>query len=149
METNELDALIDVKKCLSNIPLNRQSVDYINVCFEIDAILYRRCDHKLYFDSIDIDVERTENICYCEKCYLTFNVEFFRDLLLFSLNEKKRDQWKIITNEGIYDLYDIYVLQNQLCFQIEITRNYNGARKYNLHEILGCRADEDIVYLNP
>lgn len=149
METNELETLIEAKKLLSNVPFNRQSVDYINICFEIDSILYRRCNHKICFDSIDIDVERSENICYCENCYLTFTVEFFRDFLLFCLDENKRDQWKVITNEGIYDLYDIYVLRNQLCFQLELKSNYNETRKYSLHEIIGCRADECIVYLNP
>ncbi len=148
MESNELDTLITVRNTLSNIPINRQSVEYMNICFEIDAILYKRCEHKILFDTIDIDIEHSKHIWYCDKCFLTFNVEFFRDFLLFTLDEKKRDQWKVITNKGIFDIYDIYVLNNQLCFQICCYHDFNECHKYNLQEILNCRADDSIVYIN-
>lgn len=148
MELNELDTLITVRNTLSNIPVNRQSVEYMNICFEINTILYKRCDHNIIFDTIDVNVEQSKPICYCDKCFLTLNVEFFRDFLLYSLNETKRDQWKVITGKGIFDIYDIYVSNNQLCFQIGVYVNFNECHKYNLQEILNCRADDTIVYLN-
>ena len=148
MELNELDTLITVRNTLSNIPVNRQSVEYMNICFEINTILYKRCDHNIIFDTIDVNVEQSKPICYCDKCLLTLNVEFFRDFLLYSLNETKRDQWKVITGKGIFDIYDIYVSNNQLCFQIGVYVNFNECHKYNLQEILNCRADDTLVYLN-
>ena len=69
-------------------------------------------------------------------------------VLLFTLDEKKRDQWKVISNKGIFDIYDIYVLNNQLCFQICCYHDFNECHKYNLQEILNCRADDSIVYIN-
>ena len=37
-----------------------------------DKLLYE-CNHNWIRDHIDIDVERTEMVKYCDKCHLTYN----------------------------------------------------------------------------
>jgi len=148
MNVNELDTLIHAKQVLDNIPCGCRTVEYVNICFEINCVIHRRCQHNIIFDEVDVDVEKSESICYCDKCYFTFNIDFFRDYLLYLLDNSKRDQWKIITNKGIYDLYDIYVLRNQICFQINSVSNMNNVCAYYLKDILNCHADDSIVYIN-
>ena len=150
MEYTELDLLIVVKNTLSNIHIDYQSVEYENIVFNIDCAIHRRCEHNIINDTIDIDVEKTQNICYCDKCYITFTITFFRDYLLYSLNQDKRDQWKIITNDGVFDLIDIYCQNDKLCFQTWCLgwTNPSNIIKFSLKDILNCNADDSIVYIN-
>ena len=149
MELTELDALIQAKEKLSNVPLDKQSVEYENINFKINCLIHKKCDHNIVFDNIDIDIDRSETICYCMECYLTFNVYFIKDFILSTLNHSKRDIWKIITPDGIFDLTDIYVKNNWLYFQLW-NPGYNSpinTIKFTLKDILNCAADDTNVYL--
>lgn len=150
MEYTELDLLIQAKETLSCIPVLKQSVEYENVSFKINCVIHKRCSHDIVFDNIDIDIERCETICFCNKCGLTFTVHFFKDYILSTLAENKKDQWKIITRDGIYDLIDVYVKNNWLHFQIWCPdwNNPSNVIKFTLKDILNCTADETIIYLN-
>ncbi len=150
MELTELDALIQAKQTLSCIPILKQSVEYENIIFKINCVIYKRCNHDIVFDNIDIDIEKCETICFCNNCELTFTAHFFKDYLLSTLDENKKDQWKVITRDGIYDLIDIYVKNNWLYFQIWSPgfNNPSGIIKFTLKDILNCNADESIIYLN-
>tara|TARA_Y100000816_G_C26023802_1_gene535734 strand:+ start:275 stop:730 length:456 start_codon:yes stop_codon:yes gene_type:complete len=149
MELTELDALIQAKEKLSNVPLDKQSVEYENINFKINCLIHKKCDHNIVFDNIDIDIDRSETICYCTECYLTFNVYFIKDFILSTLNHSKRDIWKIITPDGIFDLTDIYVKNNWLYFQLW-NPGYNSpinTIKFTLKDVLNCAADNTNVYL--
>jgi hypothetical protein len=37
----------------------------------IENRIKNRCEHEWVKDTIDIDIERTQNICYCVKCEVT------------------------------------------------------------------------------
>ena len=147
MEYTELDLLIVAKNALSNKLIDYQTVEYENIVFNIDCAIHRRCEHNIINDTIDIDVEKTQNVCYCDKCYLTFTITFFRDYLLCSLNQDKRDQWKIITNDGVFDLIDIYCQNDMLYFQTWCS-GWTHIIKFSLKDILNCNADDSIVYIN-
>tara|TARA_B100000424_G_scaffold267969_1_gene261835 strand:- start:384 stop:839 length:456 start_codon:yes stop_codon:yes gene_type:complete len=150
MEFTELDLLIQAKETLSCIPINKQSVEYENVNFNINSVIHKRCNHDIVFDNIDIDIERCETICYCTKCSLTFTVQFIKDYMLSTLDHDKREQWKIITNNGIFDLVDIYVKDNWLHFQIWCPgwNNPSNTIKFNLKDVLHSTADKTIIYIN-
>mgnify|MGYP001328979740 CR=1 FL=1 len=150
MEFNELDVLIKVKETLSCIPIDKQSVEYENINFKINCLIHKKCNHDIVFDNIDIDIEKSELICYCTKCYLTFSVRFIKDYIFSVLDQFKRDQWKIITPDGIFDLIDIYVKNNWLYFQIWCPGwdNPSNTIKFTLKDVLYFSADKTIVYMN-
>ena len=150
MEYTELDLLVVAKNTLSNIHIDLQSVEYENIIFDINCAIHRKCEHNIINDTIDIDVEKTQNIYYCDKCYITFTTSFIKDYLLKYLDQNKRDQWKIITNEGIFDLLDIYCQNDMICFQIWSFgwANSSNILKFSLKNILNCNVDSSIVYVN-
>ena len=150
MEFTELDILIKVKETLSCIPIDKQSVEYENINFKINCLIHKRCNHDIIFDDIDIDIDKSESICYCTKCYLTFSVQFIKDYILYTLHNDKKDQWKIITKDGVFDLIDIYVKNNWLYFQIWCPgwNNPSNTLKFALKDILHCNVDNTFVYLN-
>lgn len=47
------------------------------------------CSHELVIDYIDIDLDTSKQIVYCEKCYCTFPFEFI-DLYGRSANLSRR-----------------------------------------------------------
>lgn len=150
MELTELDALIQAKETLSCIPRDKQSVEYESINFKINCIIHKKCNHEIIFDHIDLDIDKSDTICYCNNCYLTFSIHFFKDYILSSLSENSRSLWKIITNEGIYDLIDVYVKNDLLYFQIWCPgwRNPSSVIKYHLKDLLNCAADDKFVYIN-
>ena len=44
-----------------------------NTLKRLNDKLLNECNHNWIRDDIDIDVERTEMIKYCDKCHLTYN----------------------------------------------------------------------------
>lgn len=150
MEITELDLLIKAKETLSCIPIVNQSVEYENINFKINYAIHKRCNHEIVFDNIDTDTERSETIFYCNKCYLTFSIRFFKDYILSTLSENNRSLWKIITNEGIFDLIDVYIKNNMLYFQIWCPgwTNPTSIIKYNLKDLFNCSVDDKFVYIN-
>lgn len=149
MEVTELDLLIKAKETLSCIPIVNQSVEYENINFKINYLIHKRCNHDIVFDDIDTDIDKSELICYCTKCYLTFTVYFFKDYILSTLAEHKKNHWKIITKDGIFDLIDVYVKNNLLHFQIWCHgwTNPTSIIKFTLKDVLHCSVDDTIIYL--
>ena len=69
--------------------------------------------------------------------------------MLSTLDHDKREQWKIITKDGIFDLIDIYVKNNWLHFQIWCPgwNNPSNTIKFTLKNVLHCTVDRTIIYI--
>ena len=52
--------------------INKNKLDYNkNMLKKIDNFIIKKCQHVWVNDLIDIDPDRSKNIKYCSKCYLT------------------------------------------------------------------------------
>lgn len=69
----ELNIILDINTVLDKIPVIEQSKDYQKIVQMIHNYLNNNCKHNLVYDYIDIDLDRTKHICYCNKCFITFN----------------------------------------------------------------------------
>ena len=38
----------------------------------LEIFIRENCDHDYEYDDIDISLDRSQRICYCKKCMLTF-----------------------------------------------------------------------------
>jgi|TARA_Y100000389_G_scaffold199366_2_gene237610 hypothetical protein len=65
--------LVNAKQILNNISEKKQDQEYIDILQKINEYIDKYCDHSKIYDYIDIDVEYSQRICYCEYCYTTFN----------------------------------------------------------------------------
>lgn len=69
----EVDIIIHVQNILNNhIPVSEQSEEYKKIVEAMRMFLKNNCRHKLVYDHIDIDGDRTLQICYCDKCQTNF-----------------------------------------------------------------------------
>jgi len=68
----EIEIMIRIKKICQNIPDNVQSQEYNEILFKIKNFLLKHCKHEIINDSIDIDPEKSMDICYCVKCETTY-----------------------------------------------------------------------------
>ena len=61
--------MVSAKHSLGCICMDNQNEDYKKILEMIDQYINKYCDHHYIFDVIDIDVEYTKTICYCEHCF--------------------------------------------------------------------------------
>lgn len=38
----------------------------------LEVFIKENCDHEYEYDDIDISLDKSQKICYCKKCLLTF-----------------------------------------------------------------------------
>ena len=68
----EVLVLLQAKIICQSIPDNVQSQEYNDILFKIKNFLMKHCKHEIVNDSIDIDPDKSMDICYCVKCESTF-----------------------------------------------------------------------------
>ena len=68
----EVHNMIRIKNICQGIPDNLQSQEYNEILLKIKIFLLKHCQHVIVNDSIDIDPDKSMDICYCIKCETTF-----------------------------------------------------------------------------
>jgi hypothetical protein len=38
----------------------------------LEETIKKNCEHEYEYDDIDISLDKSQKICYCKKCFLTF-----------------------------------------------------------------------------
>lgn len=71
--TYDIDIMSQIIGMLHSLPREEQNSDYKHVMDLVNTYLLKKCNHHIITDHIDTDVEQSETIKYCEKCYLTFD----------------------------------------------------------------------------
>jgi hypothetical protein len=69
---NDIEQLLKVQRILSRIPEDEQHPDYVRIVGLVNDYIYKRCNHYIVTDSIDIDPDRSQTIYYCNYCYRSF-----------------------------------------------------------------------------
>lgn len=64
--------MIKSKELLLKIKLSETNENYKKILSYIDNFIFENCKHKIVDDYIDIDLDRSKLIYYCEKCGLSF-----------------------------------------------------------------------------
>lgn len=70
--TNEVNIMIEVRNNMEKIPLDYQTIEYYNIYKSITSYIEKNCQHNLVQDTIDIDLDTSRTICYCNRCFMTF-----------------------------------------------------------------------------
>jgi hypothetical protein len=67
---------LELYKYLNNKKVMLNSYDIINKINELIKLLEinirESCNHEYEYDDIDISLDKSQKICYCKKCMLTF-----------------------------------------------------------------------------
>lgn len=71
--TYDIDIMSQIIGMLHSLPREEQNHDYKHIMDKVNNYLLKKCKHVIVTDHIDTDVEHSEKIKYCEKCYLTFD----------------------------------------------------------------------------
>jgi hypothetical protein len=72
VEVNDVQNMIQVQAILETIPLREQKEDYHKIYNLVTKYITNHCLHCVVSDLIDVDVERSETIYYCNICFQTF-----------------------------------------------------------------------------
>ena len=67
---------LELYNYLNNKKAMLNSYDIINKINELTKLLEKKirenCEHEYEYDDIDISLDKSQRICYCKKCMLTF-----------------------------------------------------------------------------
>ena len=67
----DIGILSNACNLLESLPDELRTVEYRNILETIHNYIHNNCKHEYITDVIDVDVERSETIMYCKKCYYT------------------------------------------------------------------------------
>ena len=67
---------LELYKYLNKTKVMLNSYDIVNKINELtkllEIVIRENCDHEYEYDDIDISLDKSQKICYCKKCMLTF-----------------------------------------------------------------------------
>ena len=69
----DIDMMSRSIRLLRYVPYENQNDDYKCILHMVRKYLLTYCNHEIYIDEIDVDVDQTKTIKYCDKCGLTFD----------------------------------------------------------------------------
>jgi len=73
-QTNEtIDVMVRAKSYLDGIPISLQDSEYKEILNLINKYILKNCNHNIIEDTIDITLDKSKTIYYCEKCMLCFD----------------------------------------------------------------------------
>jgi hypothetical protein len=73
-QTNEtIDVMVRAKSYLDGIPVSLQDSEYKEILNLINKYILKNCNHNIIEDTIDITLDKSKTIYYCEKCMLCFD----------------------------------------------------------------------------
>jgi hypothetical protein len=68
----EVELMIRAKNMCQRMPADLRSKEYQEILIKINDFLLKHCQHEFVNDSIDINPDKSIDICYCVKCEITF-----------------------------------------------------------------------------
>ena len=73
-QTNEtIDVMVRAKSYLDGIPVLLQDSEYKEILNLVNKYILKNCNHNIIEDTIDITLDKSKTIYYCEKCMLCFD----------------------------------------------------------------------------
>ena len=69
MPTDALLMMVRARDALKSVEYRDRDGLYRDVLVRINSYIAMYCPHEYIDDTIDIDVERSQNISYCKHCY--------------------------------------------------------------------------------
>jgi hypothetical protein len=147
----DVNIMARVKSYLEAIPKQYQNRDYSEINKRVDAYVKHYCNHDVTCDSVDIDMERSKTIYYCEICLRTFTID---------------EIYKEISSEINYsrNVCDMFLFYKERLFKIENVRRVSGVieldcsyeeenlQTHKTHSLgisvlAGCRFEGNVLWL--
>lgn len=147
----DVNIMARVKSYLEAIPKQYQNRDYSEINKRVDAYVKHYCKHDVACDSVDIDMERSKTIYYCETCLRTFTID---------------EIYKEISSEINYsrNVCDMFLFYKERLFKIENVRRVSGVieldcsyeeenlQTHKTHSLgisvlAGCRFEGNVLWL--
>ena len=145
LNADELTILIKEKEQLEN--KNNLSQLEEKILENLLFTLFSGCKHNPIFDEIDIDIEKTMNICYCEKCYLTFNTPFIVSYLTKNLDFSKYVALQI--GKKKYKLNEITTKNQEIILHLFIQEELKTHKfNFSFDEFIHCTIFDNTIILN-
>lgn len=68
----DIELLVRAKTYLDSFPVRLQSPDYKKIVEMVNSYIHKNCKHRIVDDSIDVSLDESRSIRYCELCFKNF-----------------------------------------------------------------------------
>jgi len=72
-KNESIEMMVRAKSYLDGIPTPLQDSEYKEILNLINKYILKNCNHNIIEDTIDITLDKSKTIYYCEKCMLCFD----------------------------------------------------------------------------
>ena len=153
MYQHEFDNILKSYEILTNIPMDQRSDKYRGITRFHEFKIHENCNHNIIEDSIDIDVDYSKTIYYCDTCRLTFNIEFFYNYFTVNLQEAHKNLWRLNYDTKQYTLLDYSMSNGEIILTIykpssDIDTSYKHIISVYLKDLFYCHIENNILYIN-
>ena len=69
---DDIVIMVEVKGMLERLDANLQKPAYKSIVDVVNGYINTQCSHYIVTDTIDIDLDRSKTIYYCDFCFQTF-----------------------------------------------------------------------------
>lgn len=116
MNEDEIACLVKSVEQLKCVPVEHRTDTYNKLICLNQIQLYENCEHEYIHDFIDVSLDKTVMITYCNKCNLDFNVNFYFEYFKSSLSCVNKEYWKIKVRTHICPLISFQLKNNRIQF---------------------------------
>lgn len=68
----DIELLVRAKTYLDSFPVRLQSPEYKKIVELVNSYIHSNCKHRIVDDSIDVSLDESRSIRYCELCFKNF-----------------------------------------------------------------------------
>lgn len=142
---NDIDIFVKISDLLSTV--SSKCVSIATLKQQVSCVLHNNCIHEIIEDMIDVDVDKSHIIYYCNNCFLTFDINYIYNYIIFSLTAFDKDKWLILYNKEYYKLLSVRVQNNNLKFSIILKEDLVDIC-FSLHQLFRCKVLSNIVLIH-
>ena len=150
MYQNEFCNILHSYDILSEVPSDQRSDRYRMIMRFLEFKIHENCNHEIVEDSIDINVEYSRTIHYCDTCKLSFNIDFFYSYFITNLKYGHRNLWRLDYKTKQYNLLNYSLANNKIILTIydpnpDIDISSRRDIPLYLKDLFSCRIENNIL----
>jgi hypothetical protein len=147
MNENELHFLIESTEHLKCVPFENRTDTFKDIILSNEFCLYENCIHEYIQDYVDVSLDKTVMITYCDRCNLPFDVNFYFEYFKNRMCYLNKKDWKISVRSHVCPLINFQLKTNSIQFHISKNDSETVLVNAYLKDLLNSKVYNDIIII--
>ena len=147
MNENELHFLIESTEHLKCVPLENRTDTFKDILLSNEFCIYENCIHEYIQDYVDVSLDKTVMITYCNRCNLYFDINFYFEYFKNRMCNLNKKDWKISVRSHVCPLISFQLKTNSIQFHISKNDSETVLVNAFLKDLLNSKVYNDIIII--